>query len=54
MSREQAFWTQTYQEIFVYMALNVASFASGYLKIKDYIVFVFCFRVKTWNKQREK
>lgn len=34
--------------------LAVASFASDYMKIEHYIVFVFCFRVKMWNKRRKK
>lgn len=54
MSRARILDTEIYQKIFIYMELNVASFASDYLKIEDYVVFVFCFRVKTWNKQREK
>lgn len=34
--------------------LLFASFASDYLKIKVYIVFVFCFGVKMWNKWGKK
>jgi len=32
--------------------LLLASFASDYLKIEDYVVILFCFRGKMWNKRR--
>lgn len=49
--RKHTFFTHIYQKVFIHVGLNVASFASNYLKIEDYVVFVFCFRVKMWNKQ---
>lgn len=52
--RKHTFCTLTYQKVFIHVGLNVASFASDYLKTEDYIVFVLCFRVKMGNEQREK
>lgn len=34
--------------------LLVGSFASDYLKIEDYVAFVFCFGAKIWNKWKKK